>query len=216
MEKNKIREIINWMILLAPFPFLLLNWDRFPEQVPTHFNIEGQPDDYSSKAFGLLLLPVVNIIMYFVFRFFPKIDPREGNYALFRPKYLTLGLFINLFMLYIFFLISFYALGHRPDLEKSIFYPLMGLMLVLSNYMGSIRNNYFIGIRTPWTLENEEVWKKTHRFAGKYMFALTLAVIALSFLLDIYMLIIPYFILFAIVPVLYSYFIYRRIKTKNQ
>src|SRR5690349_5298436 len=103
---NRRKEALIWLVLLIPFIYALIIWNKTPEQVPTHFNINGEPDDYSSKAFALLLLPIMNVGIYFLLYFSPRIDPRKKNYIAFGSAYQNIRLIIHLFLVGIFIFIT--------------------------------------------------------------------------------------------------------------
>ena len=103
---NLKKEALIWMILLVPFVYALIIWNKIPDQVPTHFNIKGEPDDYSGKAVALLLLPIMNVFIYFVLRFIPRIDPRKKNYETFGSSYQNIRLLIHVFFIGVFIFIT--------------------------------------------------------------------------------------------------------------
>src|ERR1017187_8695977 len=111
---NKKKETIIWLILLFPFIYALIVWNKLPDLVPTHFNVNGKPDDYSKKAFALLLVPVMNVLIYFILFFIPRIDPRRKNYAFFGSSYQNIRLLIHLFFAGIFIFITQTTSGGEP------------------------------------------------------------------------------------------------------
>jgi uncharacterized membrane protein len=210
--KTLKQDWLIWLTLLVPFIFIAAYWNSFPDQIPTHFGMDGKPDDYSGKAFGLFSLPVLNILMYFLFIALPLIDPKRKNYALFSDKYRIIRIVFHLFMTVIFFATTAYALGYQFNISKVIMYAVLFLFLLLGNYMGNVKHNYFIGVRTPWTLANEEVWTKTHRLTAKIWVGATLTM----------MLILPfvpgedtffgiYLAIITVIPVAYSYVIFKQL-----
>lgn len=211
---NKSKEALLWLILLLPFIYILIVWNTIPDQVPTHFNIKGEPDDYSGKAFALLLLPVMNIVMYFILFFVPRIDPRKKNYEAFGSSYQNIRLVIHLFFVGIFIFITQTTSGGQ-HLQLNAFLSMMLLFFaLLGNYMRTVRSNFFVGIRTPWTLSNDVVWRKTHELGGKIWFysGIVLAVVVF-FLPEMAAGIVMGcgVFLMAIIPVVYSYFEFKKI-----
>lgn len=200
-----------WLMLIIPFAFIAVYWDQFPEMIPTHFGMNGQPDDYSGKVFGLLLLPGINTAMYFLFMLLPKIDPSGKNYKLFSDKYFIIRLVLHVFFTFLFFVIAFYSLGYAFNISLFIMYGMLLLFLLLGNYMGNVRHNYFIGVRTPWTLANEEVWTKTHRLTAKLWVFSSILMMALLPLLPeeafgIFILAI------SLIPIVYSFILFKKIQ----
>src|SRR4051812_28191648 len=111
-----------WIFLLMPFVFIAAKWNLFPDQVPTHFNMEGRPDQYSGKAFGLFLMPGINIALYFFYILIPMIDPRKKNFVLFANTYKTFRIILHIFLTFIFFLVAFFSLGYPFNISIVIFY----------------------------------------------------------------------------------------------
>jgi uncharacterized membrane protein len=210
METLK-KDWATWLMLILPFVFIAIYWNQFPDQVPTHFGMNGQPDDYSGKAFGLFLLPGINIAMYFMFIVLPKIDPSRKNYTLFSDKYRIIRLILHVFFTGMFFVTAFYSLGYKFNISLFMMYGMLLLFLLLGNYMGNVRHNYFIGVRTPWTLANEEVWTKTHRLTAKLWVFSAIIMMALLPLLPEQAFIV-FILIITLVPVVYSYVVFRKIK----
>ena len=211
---NLKKEALIWMILLVPFVYALIIWNKIPDQVPTHFNIKGEPDDYSGKAVALLLLPIMNVFIYFVLRFIPRIDPRKKNYETFGSSYQNIRLLIHVFFIGVFIFITETTSSGQP-LQLNAF--LSGMLLffaLLGNYMRTVRSNFFVGIRTPWTLSNDIVWRKTHELGGKIWFysGLVLAIVVFFLPQNAAAIVMGAGIfLMAIIPVVYSYIEYRKI-----
>lgn len=205
-----------WIIIAVPFLFIAYFWDKFPDQIATHFDMDGKPNDYSSKVTGLILFPGINILMYFIFIVLPKIDPSRKNYGLFQDKFKIIRVLLHALLSFITMVTVFYSLGYSFNLSFAIFYGLLSFFLVMGNYMGNVRHNYFIGVRTPWTLANEEVWTKTHRLTAKIW-------VAGSLLMMISLPFIPkeicgpvffgFLAIISLVPIIYSYLEFR--KTTN-
>lgn len=206
-----------WIIILVPFLFVAWFWNKFPEQIPTHFGVDGNPDDYSDKVTGLILFPTINILLYFLFIVLPKIDPRKKNYDLFADKYKIIRLAMHSFLSFIFMTTIFFSLGYKFNISYIVLYGVMILFLIMGNLMGNIRHNYFVGVRTPWTLANEEVWIKTHRLTAKLWVVSTLIVmVLLPFLPQPEIVFGVYIGLISIIPIVYSYVIYKKIDEKKE
>lgn len=214
------REWLLWLILLLPFLYIPFIWDKLPDTIPTHWNIHGEVDNYSSKTFGTLFLPLLNIGMYLLLLALPKIDPRKKNYNYFGNTYRNIRLLLTLFMTVMFFITMQWAMGTMEMNPKIIFILIFGLFAVLGNFMRTIRSNFFIGIRTPWTLDNPEIWRRTHETGGKLWFYASLAGIIVLLLIGdrhISWFTIPYLAIIAGYPILYSYLLFRKIaNTKTE
>jgi len=211
---NWKKEFVIWLALLAPFIYAFIMWGKIPDRVPTHWNVKGEVDDYSGKTFALLLLPGMNVLMYFILFFIPRIDPRYQHYRLFGPSYQNIRLIIHIFFVGIFAFTIHAALTNNAS-GFNFFMAGMGLFFaLLGNYMRTVRSNWFVGIRTPWTLSNEEVWRQTHLLGGRIWFygGLVIAVTCLFLPQVAAGIVLAAGIgVMALVPVVYSYFKYREL-----
>ncbi len=206
------KEISLLAVVLLPFIYISLIWHTLPESVPIHWNIHGAPDRYGSKMTLLVLSGLLPVFTYVIFSILPVIDPKKQINSM-GSKYYALKFLVTLLMSALAILII-YMSGNKNTGEQSLIFLLLGVFYtVLGNYFKTIKPNYFIGIRTPWTLENENVWKKTHVLAGKWWFAGGLVVIILTLVLNEQMISIAFIaitVIIAVVPAVYSYILYRR------
>jgi uncharacterized membrane protein len=215
-QVNRKKEAIIWLILLLPFIYSLIVWNKLPDQVPTHFDVKGEPDDYSGKAFALLLLPVMNVVIYVILFFIPRIDPRKKNYAAFGSSYQNIRMLIHVFFAGIFIFITQTTSGGQPLKLNAFLSGMLLFFALLGNYMRTVRSNFFVGIRTPWTLSNDIVWRKTHELGGKIWFYSGIVLAIIVFFLPQMAAAIVMFcgiFLMVIIPVVYSYLEYRKINT---
>lgn len=185
MKKNSIlKEIMLWIIILIPFAYLGLVWNRLPEQVPMHFNIRGEADGWGSRQSLVWLLALTTIGLNLLLLLIPKIDPKRklvymGN------KYNQLRYILVVFMAALAGFIIYNSMHPEGAFQFNVLLILTGAFFaMLGNYFQAIRPNYFIGIRTPWTLENETVWRKTHRLGGRIWIIGGLSLLLLAFLPD--------------------------------
>lgn len=160
------REIWHWLILLIIFALSAWAWGRAPDRVPVHWDFHGNVDRYGSKAEGLLIGPAVSVGVYLLMLFIPLIDPGRRNYRKFEQTYHSLRLLVLLMMLAISGIASMAAAGHQVDVGTWIVTAIGALFIAIGNMMGKIRPNFFVGVRTPWTLTSKRSWVKTHRVAG--------------------------------------------------
>jgi len=210
-------EIIPLLIIIAVVISSFYFYANFPDTVATHWNFQGEPDAYSSKAVASLVLPSVIIGMYLLFLFLPLIDPKKERYDQFRKVYHFFKGFIVFFMAGIYAISGLSNLGYAVSIKTWI--PLMvgALFVLMGNYMSKIKQNWFIGIRTPWTLSSEEVWNKTHRVGGKIFMLGGILLVAIPYFGEKIGMTL-FFIDIAIIvlgTVVYSYFIYRKEKGKK-
>lgn len=205
-------------IVLIPCVYLATVWKSLPEIVPIHWNSKGEIDGWGNKLTLIAMLFMLPVLTYIVLSVITKIDPKKRismmGGKLYQLKF-VLVLFMSLLALFII-----YSTKSQTISSPSFVFVLAGaLFMILGNYFKVIRPNYFVGIKTPWTLENQEVWKMTHLFAGKLWFIAGLIIILGSLIFDssifskVFLTIV---FTIAIVPVAYSYFKYRSLKKKEQ
>lgn len=166
----KIRTMV-WFSLGVLAVMLLVTaytWMQVPAgaQIPSHWNAAGEVDGYSSKAFGLLLVPALTLSLTALFAVIPRIDPKGTNILRSWPAYRATWGMMMVFMLLMQVFICLAAM--RIDIRIGTFIPVAtGFMfLIIGYYMGHIKPNFMFGVRTPWTITSELSWTKTHQLAG--------------------------------------------------
>ena len=187
-------------------------YPRLPETVATHWNLRGVPDAYSPRFWALAMMPLVMFAMTGVFAVLPKMDPRRENYAKFIDSYWLIANAILVFMGVAHVLILANGLGYFLQVDRLL--PLgVGLLFAfLGNYLTRIEPNWFIGIRTPWTLSSDTVWRKTHRTGG-WLFVIGGMVIAAGAFAPrgaLLPLFVATLIVVAGIPVVQSYVLWKR------
>jgi len=157
---SKYTELFILIIIIIPVAYLLAIWAELPEEVPMHWNAKGQIDRYGSKNELVGLLLMLNLPLYFILKYAPKIDPKK---KISESQLAGLRLVMHLFMS----ALALFILYSTKQAEMSSPFgiiSLVGLLFAgLGWYFTKLKPNYFIGIRTPWTLESEEVWTRTHK-----------------------------------------------------
>lgn len=210
--KTKTTLIINLTILVISFVAAGLFWSALPEVMASHWNINDQVDGTMSKFWGVFLLPMVLAGTLFLFFLVPLIDPLKHNIESFRSTFNLFITLINGFMVYVYGLTIAWNLGARFNMSEMIM-PGIGLIFIGSGYLISkAKRNYFIGIRTPWTLANDLVWDKTHSIGGK-LFIATGVLLLLSMFASQYAFPIMIVAVFGTVifTFAYSYFVYSQL-----
>jgi uncharacterized membrane protein len=170
-------ELPQLFLVAAMFVAAVLLWSSTPDRIPVHWNASGQPDHYGGKLEGLLLLPLTTLGVYLLLLLLPRIDPRRTNYAQFQNAYSIMRVAIVVFLVltYGFVLLSLRGI----ELGVSVILILAGMLLILVGALASrIRTNWYVGIRTPWTLTSELSWRKTHRLGGWLLAAVGLGFVA--------------------------------------
>jgi len=166
MSTRTTTIIVLLMLLAATLAGLLL-WNRLPDQMASHWNVNDQVDGYTSKFWGMFLLPLITLAMLVLFLVVPSIDPLKANIAQFREAFNLFIVLIVAFMLYIYGLSLAWNLGYTDFEMSRAMLPAMGLLFIFIGFMlRKARRNFFIGIRTPWTLSSDTVWNETHRIGA--------------------------------------------------
>ena len=160
-------EFIPLLLIILMALAAVYFYNNLPERVAMHWNFAGVVDGYGSGQAQAVALPMVAIGMYLLFLLLPYLDPKKERYEQFSKVYHIFKAIILALLAVIYFIIGLNGLGY--NLPVGIIIPgLIGLLfIIIGNYLGKIKPNWFMGIRTPWTLSSEEVWNKTHRFGGK-------------------------------------------------
>jgi len=166
-KTNKIHEAIIIILLLIAGIASYFFYQKFPEQVATHWNYAGEVNGYSSRAFAAFFFPALAIGIYLLITFLPIFDPRKERYQDFSKAYNVLRLSITILMLGLYVIISFNGLGYQVPVGLIMPIGIGLLFIIIGNFLPKVKRNWFVGIRTPWTLSNEDVWNKTHRVGGK-------------------------------------------------
>lgn len=174
---------IGPVLIVLMVAFSLAVYGRLPERVPTHFDLSGQPDDWMDRFPGAFVLPALTAGIYLLLLALRRIDPRRAHYARFEDTYWVILAVLAIILSALHVLTLGLALGWPIDMGRATMMT-MGLLFVgLGNYLPRIRSNWWIGIRTPWTLENETVWRDTHRVGGWTFVAAGLVLVAAGLLL---------------------------------
>jgi uncharacterized membrane protein len=212
------RTTIFATIFLIAFAvaFSLSVFDRLPDQMASHWNTANQVDGYMSRFWGAFLMPVVAAAMLLLFLLIPQIDPLKANIAQFREYFNTFIVLIVVFLVYMHVLTMLWNLGYDRFNMGTAMLPAMGLLFVFAGIMmRKAKRNFFIGIRTPWTLSSDRVWDETHRIGSTLFIVSGILALLGAFFAD-------YAVWFILVPVLastlfllvYSYVLYQR-ETKS-
>lgn len=209
----KLKKELPLIVIVAlPFIYLAYIWKQLPEKVPMHWNIQGEIDRYGDKI-ELAVIPILlPLLTYIIFLVVPKIDPKNklnkmGN------KLHSIKLLLTTFMSILALFIIYSAKNQTISNPNYVVLLIGVLYIILGNYFKTIKANYFIGIRTPWTLENETVWKETHKMGGKLWFIGGIIVVITSFTLKMQLNFTIFLIVtgtISVVPILYSYILFKK------
>jgi uncharacterized membrane protein len=219
---NKFLKTTVWLIFIAPLAYLAIVWNKIPETVATHFNLKGEPDEFSNKSqlwIWICVIAAVSILIYLLLINVHRIDPKK-HAAENKDRLLRIAFIIVLFMSFVSIIMIRASLvegGLRLNI-RFVFASVGFMLAIIANYFPNLKPNYFAGLRLPWTLENEENWRKTHWMAGKLWFAGGLIIGFMWLFVPIVPGIIVFFILFSImifIPIIYSYRLYKKQKSLN-
>ena len=211
IKKNLPKLIVTSLITLIPVVIGLILWDKLPEQVPVHWDINGDVDGYATKIQAVFAMPLVLLVFHWICVVGTSLDPKKQNI---NDRIFTLVLWIiPIISLLCNSMVYATALGHKVSVE--IIMPLfMGaLFVIIGNYLPKCKQSYTLGIKLPWTLNDEENWNKTHRFAG-FLWVIGGVVIMATAFLGVFWLTFVVLIPMVIVPTVYSYSLYKKNKTK--
>ena len=199
--------LITSIITLLPIVAGLLLWNKLPEKMPTHWNAEGVVDGWSSKPFAIFGLPGIMLAVQWLCALGTGADPKKANHP---EKVLHLVFWIIPVLNNVLLAIT-YAVALGKQVRIDVILPvLIGLIFtIIGNYMPKCKQNYTIGIKIPWTLNSEENWNKTHRFAGILWVICGIVIMLTGFFGGIWI----FFgiaLLMVLAPMLYSYILHRR------
>jgi len=210
----KLAWIAVGLIVLISFGLSAYFFNDLPEQVPSHWNSKGEIDSYLPKEIMAWLMPAVTLFIAALLYFIPHIDPLKKNYVAFQDYFEGFIVIISAFFLLVHALTISAGLGYEFAMNQFIL-PAVGLlMLYISLLLRKAKRNWFVGIRTPWTLSSDVVWDKTHKF-GSYAFAaLGVIFIVMIFIPGSLGSMLPVILVFALSPVAYSYYAWTQEKKK--
>jgi immunity protein, SdpI family len=204
--------LLNLCLILAAFAVAASMYNSLPDLVPIHWNARGIVNGYTPKPWGAFMLPLMMVGLYLLFLVLPAVSPGGFRISRFMRVYWILCSVTLAFLLVTTVFALLMAQGISLPLNRIINAGIGLLLMIIGNFLGKVTKNFFVGIRTPWTLASDEVWFRTHRFAGK-LFVLVGFVVVIAGVLgyagtwQVWVIIAA-----AIVSVIYSAVIYKRIE----
>ena len=207
IKKNWKTLLITSIIILLPIVAGVILWDQLPDRIPTHWNAAGEIDGWSSKAFAVFGLPGIMLAVQWLCLLGTAADPKKHNHS---DKILHLVLWIIPVLSALLSALT-YGVALGKEVRMEVVMPVfIGLVLaIIGNYLPKCKQSYTIGIKIPWTLDSEENWNRTHRFAGRLWLVCGLALMLTGFFGG-------FWIFFGIVlvmvlaPTVYSYILHRK------
>lgn len=208
--------ILSLVLIVFSFVFSFVLLPSLPEKVPTHWNIHEQVDGYGGKLFAAFLLPAINIVMLGLFLGLNWLSPRQFKLDTFQPTWEFVICLIVAMLTYDHVIFLLGARGWIVNIHRAVLGGLFLFIALLGNVLGKVRRNFWIGIRTPWTLASERVWNNTHRLGGK-MFVAAGVLGFIAAMIGVHPLIALAILLVAVlIVVFYSLYDYKRLERQNQ
>ncbi len=211
IKKNIKRLLITSVVILLPMLAGLILWNKLPNSVPVHFGPTGEADGFASRGVAVFVMPLVLLAVHWLCTLGTAADPKHKNVD---GKPLTLVLWIcPLISLLVNGVVYTTALGIAINIMM-VFGLFFGcLFVVIGNYMPKCRQSYTLGIKLPWTLNDEDNWNRTHRFAGRLWIVGGLAMIVTAFIGELLAYaMIGIILVMVIIPTAYSYRLYKKTK----
>ncbi len=201
------------LLIAAMTLFGIIAWPALPAQIESHWGISGEADGSLGRTAAVLMLPLLTLSLWAVMTYAPRLDPRRENFEIFGPTYQLIVNAVIAALAGIHVAIIANGLGWSVPVARVVIVAVSLELAVIGNELGRIRPNWFAGIRTPWTLSDDEVWRRTHRVGGRLFAASGL----LSALLGLFA---PFMVVFIVMIVSvvgsalglagYSYLLWRR------
>lgn len=209
IKKNLKTIIITSVVTVLPIFAGLIMWNKLPDKLPTHWGFSGEIDGWSNKPFAIFFIPLFMLAMHLICTVVTSIDPKNQGVS---SKIFTLVLWICPTLSVLCMTATFVA-GLGRDVNIGLFAPLiMGIIfLFIGNYLPKCKQNYTIGIKIPWTLNNEDNWNKTHRFAGIVWTVCSFVIMSGAFFKKavVFTTFVPIAVM-VLAPMIYSYIYYRK------
>ncbi|MDP2944274.1 MAG: SdpI family protein [bacterium] len=207
-------EIWPLLILLAAIGLSLWAYPQLSARVITHWNFNGQANGWGSREFHAIFFPALLAAIYVLFIFLPKLDPLGARYQEFAGVYRAMRTLILLVLLVVFVAATLANLGYAINIGATVAGAVGLMMIILGNYFKKLKRNFFVGIRTPWTLSSDNVWDKTHLLGGRLFMLWGLGLILAPWLAPVAAFIILFGGMAVIIAwvCIYSYVLYKKEK----
>ncbi|MBO9608349.1 MAG: SdpI family protein [Paenibacillaceae bacterium] len=208
------KEAIVLLIGLSPAIAALLMYDRLPDTMASHFGVNNEVNGTMSKNMSILMFALIGLVPS-ILRVARRLDPKRDSYEKFPVAYEVIRLGAGLLVVAAGWMVLLINLGYELDIRKLALIAIGLLFIVTGNYMTQVQHNYMIGIRTPWTLASEEVWRRTHRLGGPLFMIGGIVAIAVTLLaggVTAVFASLAAIVIVSLIPVVYSYVIYVRWK----
>lgn len=206
---DKKTLLLTSIITLIPIVVGVLLWDKLPDTIPTHFGMDGTPNGWSSKPFTVFGLPALMLLFHLLCVSITSVDPKYDNMS---DKLFSIVVWTCPVISLLVVVASYgSALGWEMNISKYIMFGCGILFMVIGNYLPKCKQNYTMGIKLPWTLDDEENWNRTHRFAG-FLWVVGGVFIAINAFLEWEWLFLVIVFAMVLVPMVYSFLYFKRNK----
>jgi uncharacterized membrane protein len=219
---DKALRILVWFVLAIPLVYLAFTWNELPATIALHFDLEGNPDQFGNKNKLLLMVILLSVFtggIYLLLTNIYRIDPKRSAPEN-KTRLQRIGFVISVFVAGMLCFIIYSSMHANTKISTRLIFAGVGILFCfIGNYIHNIKPNYFAGLRLPWTLENETNWRKTHLLGGKLFFAGGMLMAILSLLLPVKLAVISFFsiaCIITVIPIVYSYQLYRKQKRSTQ
>ena len=209
---TRLANIISLISIVVLAAYVAWLYPSLPDPMPTHWNAAGEVDDYSSKVFGATIIGGIPVFTFLLFKIIPVISPRGFRTESFTGVLNILMTATVAFSAIIGIAAIRGALDESINISTFVLVAVGMLLMIMGNFLGKVRKNFFLGIRTPWTLASDEVWAKTHRLGGWCFVLAGLIMIGAAFVGPNMSWVIYAIVAISLFPVVYSYFAYRKIE----
>ena len=202
--------IIAFLIVLS-FLTSIYFYPQMPDKLASHWNIRGEADGYTTRFWGLFLMPIISVVMTLLLIVTPKIDPLKRNVAEFKGTFYGFIALMVIFLFYLHLLTILWNLGKRFNMGQLLTPAFSILFYYCGGLVSKAKRNWFIGIRTPWTLSSDSVWDKTHAIGGRlFKLAGLISILGVIFPDIAFWLVIIPVLLFTVFSVVFSYILYQK------
>ena len=207
IRKNLKLLIVTTIVILLPMLAGILLWNKLPELMPIHWNSSWEVDGWAGKPFAVIGMPLLLAAIHWICILVTLSDPKRANHS---GKMLVLVFWLIPAISVLMIGLS-YSAAMGKEIKLDLIVPVfLGLVFAaIGNYMPKAQQNYTIGIKLPWTLHSEENWNRTHRMAGRLWLICGIAIMLTGFL-GLMAAVLPIAILMVLVPMVYSYILYRK------
>jgi uncharacterized membrane protein len=206
---------VSFGLVVLAFALVAAVYNDLPDYVPSHWNASGVVDAKMAKPWGPFMLPLTMAGVFALLLVLPHISPRGYDMTRFRRAYGVMQLAVLGFFFALNVIVLLVAFGWAVPMNRAVLVGAGALLVVIGNLLGKVTTNFFVGIRTSWTLADPEVWLRTHRFGGKALVVAGLVSAAGGIMDADPRLLVPVVLLVAIAPAVYSYVIYRRLERER-